>query len=98
MIGTRTDDGWALNVEGVGHTRAAELSDIENAVRALMTEYGIADAQTRDLQLLLPDFEVDLAQRGIPDHRTPRLAIWSGLIALIVVTGALGFLVSRLFA
>lgn len=98
VVGTRDGSGWKLEVHGVGVTRAEDLSLVEGAVRGLLEADGAADAATRDLQLLLPDFEVDLRQQGIPDHRTPRVAIWSGVIALVVVLGALGFLVGRFLA
>jgi|GEM_PF-5699621 len=96
VVGRRDDDGWGVEVQGVGRTSAAELSGIETAARRLLSSYGYADADDADLQLLLADFEVDLQARGIPGSRRLTPALVSGLILLLVVVGAAGFVIARL--
>ena len=85
VVGAREGDGWVLDVRDVGTTRAGSLPEVEPAVRALLREHGHADADTRDLQLLLPDFEVDLSQQGVPHDSTLDRSVLSGLILLVVV-------------
>lgn len=108
VVGTRVDTGWSLEVSGrgaaepagrqVGTTTAASLPEIEPAVRALLAERGVADAQSVDLQLLLPDFEVDLSAEGVPEHRMSPVALASGLIALVVALGAITFVLTLVLA
>lgn len=96
VVGTKADGQWDLEVKGVGQTRAADLPGIEPAVRALLQREGRADAGDADLQLLMPDFEVDLSESRLPHGDKPYVALISGLIALIVVAGAIGYLITRL--
>lgn len=85
VVGKKSGDGWILEVADVGTTQAASLADIEPSVRALLREHGDAEADTRDLQLLMPDFEVDLSQHGVPGSSKPDLSIVAGLILLTVM-------------
>ncbi len=96
VVGTRSGSAWGLEVQGVGHTSATDLAGVESAVRGLLAAEGIADAATVDLQLLLPDFEVDLDQQGMPGSARPHREILAGVIALVVVVGAIGFVVANL--
>ena len=96
VVGKRDGDGWEIDVQGVGRTSADELGAIEAAARRLLASYGYDDAETADLQLLLPDFEVDLDSHGIPGGRRPTVELVSGVILLLVVVGALAFVVGRL--
>ncbi|MGA8987430.1 hypothetical protein [Aeromicrobium sp.] len=96
VVGTRMGDGWSVEVRDVGTTTARDLAAVEPAARALLASAGRADAADVDLQLLLPDFEVDLSERTLPGSRGPTAALLSGVIALIVVIGALSFLAGRL--
>lgn len=95
VVGTRDGDDWRIEVQGVGTSSAPELGRIEEAAREVLRQHGVADASTTDLQLLLPDFEVDLDQRGIPQHPIGPVELVSAVIALVVVIGALAFLVGR---
>lgn len=97
VVGTRDGEGWAVEVQGVGKVGADSLDQIEAAARRMLGQYGYADADTADLQLLLPDFEVDLDSHGIPNERGTSLnwALISGLILLLVVVGALAFVLGR---
>lgn len=85
-----------MEVQGVGRTSATELSGVESAARALLVAEGHSDAATADLQLLLPDFEVDLNTHGVPGDSRPHRELVAGLIALLVVFGALAFVLGRL--
>lgn len=96
VVGTRDGDGWSVDVSGVGTSTASDLSQIEASAREVLRAHGVADHDTVDLQLLLPDFEVDLRQRGVPDHGIRPVELVSGLIALVVVVGALAFLLGRM--
>jgi len=96
VVGRRGGDVWEVEVQGVGRISAEDLNGVEAAARRLLSSYGYADAETADLQLLLPDFEVDLQARGIPGSRRLTPALVSGLILLLVVAGAAGFVVARL--
>lgn len=97
VVGKKSGDGWALDVQGVGATSAGELGDVETAVRALLVSSGREDAADADLQLLLPDFEVDLSEDRLPVANRTTLALIAGVIALVVVVGALGWLIGRVF-
>ena len=96
VVGKKADHQWDLEVQGVGMTHAADLAGIEPAVRELLSREGKADADDADLQLLMPDFEVDLSESGLPRGDKPYLELISGLIALLVVVGAIVFVVTRL--
>lgn len=96
VVGKKVDGQWDLEVQGVGQTHAADLPGIEPAVRELLHNAGKADFGDADLQLLMPDFEVDLSESRMPHDDVPYLALVSGLIALLVVAGAIVFLVARL--
>lgn len=96
VVGKKADDQWDLEVQGVGKTHAADLAGIDLAVRELLSREGKADADDADLQLLMPDFEVDLSESGLPRGDKPYLELISGLIALLVVIGAIVFVVTRL--
>lgn len=99
VVARKAEDGWDVDVKGVGRTSADELSEIEDSARRLLTSYGYDDARDADLQLLLPDFEVDLAkmEQAIPTRDRPTVELVSGLILLVVVVGAVAFFVGRLF-
>jgi len=94
VVGTKVDDGWAVEVQGVGTTHTRELGGIEDAARALLRENGHAEAATVDLQLLLPDFEVDLSGSSsrLLGGIHPGVALVSGIILLGVVVGAVLFI------
>jgi len=97
VVGKKSGDQWDLEVQGIGLTRAADLAGIEPAVRELLRQSDKADADDADLQLLMPDFEVDLSESGVPrGGDKPYLELISGLIALLAVIGAIVFLVTRL--
>lgn len=95
VVGTRAGAAWAVEVQGIGRTSATELSGIESAARALLVAEGHDDAATADLQLLVPDFEVDLNAHGLPGESRPHREIVAGFILLLVVFGALAFLLGR---
>jgi hypothetical protein len=97
VVGTRSGDGWSVEVRDVGTTTADELSGVEAAARQLLADAGKADAADADLQLLLPDFEVDLDERGLPGSRRLTLALLSGVIALVVVVGVIAYVLGRAF-
>ena len=88
--------GWSIEVRDVGTTTADDLSGIETAARQLLAESGKPDAADADLQLLLPDFEVDLDERGLPGSRRLTLPLISGVIALVVVVGVIAYVLGRL--
>lgn len=96
MVGTRDGERWQVDVSGVGTTTTDELGLIEGSARDVLRDHGVADFATVDLQLLLPDFEVDLHQGGVPDHRLRQIEIISGIIALVVVVGAIAFVLGRM--
>jgi hypothetical protein len=97
VVGTRTGSGWSIEVRDVGTTTADDLSGVEAAARALLASAGKPDAADADLQLLLPDFEVDLDERGLPGSRRLTIALVSGVIALIVIFGVIGYVLGRVF-
>ncbi len=97
VVGKKSGNVWAVEVRGVGTTMAADLNGVEAAARALLTSEGKADAESVDLQLLLPDFETDLSEERIPHDRRPNIELISGLILLAVVVGAAAFLLGRVF-
>jgi hypothetical protein len=96
VVGTRAGSGWSVEVRDVGTTTADDLSGIEPAVRQLLASSGKPDAADADLQLLLPDFEVDLDERGLPGSRRLTIALISGVIALVVVVGAIAYVLGRI--
>lgn len=89
VVGKKVDDRWNLEVQGIGQTSAPDQAGIEAAVRALLTEAGRADAADADLQLLMPDFEVDLSETLIPRGDKVPWELISGILALIVVIGVI---------
>ncbi|GAA3529106.1 hypothetical protein AFL01nite_01600 [Aeromicrobium flavum] len=95
VVGTRDGDGWKVDVSGVGSGSASDLTRVEASAREVLRDHGVADHATVDLQLLLPDFEVDLDQSGVPRHGLGPVELISGLIALVVVVGAIAFLLGR---
>ena len=97
VVGTRSGDVWSVEVKGVGTTTASTLAGVEDAARALLASSGKADAADVDLQLLLPDFEVDLDEQRLPGGNRPNIELISGLILLSVVVGAAAFLLGRVF-
>lgn len=96
VIGKKVGHEWDLEVRGVGTTHASDLPGIEPAVRALLASTGKDDAADADLQLLMPDFEVDLSESLLPRGDKPYAELLSGVIALLVVVGAIAFAVGRL--
>ncbi|WP_286928265.1 MULTISPECIES: hypothetical protein [Aeromicrobium] len=96
VVGTREGDRWTVDVSGVGTSTVEDLAQVEACAREVLREHGVADHATVDLQLLLPDFEVDLRQHGVPDHGLGPVELVSGAIALVVVVGAIAFLLGRL--
>jgi hypothetical protein len=96
VVGTRAGSGWSVEVRDVGTTTAEDLSGVEAAARQLLADSGKADAADADLQLLLPDFEVDLDERGLPGSRRLALPLLSGVIALIVVVGVIAYVLGRI--
>jgi hypothetical protein len=98
VVGKKSGDGWSVEVQGVGTTTASGLSGVETAARALLASKGRPDAADADLQLLLPDFEVDLDEDRLPrGGRRPNIELISGIIALVVVVGALAYVLGRVF-
>lgn len=95
VVGTRSAEGWSVEVQGVGTTTATELSGVEAAARVLLASAGVPGADVVDLQLLLPDFEVDLDERGLPHARRVSVELVSGLILLMVVVGAVAYVLGR---
>lgn len=96
VVGTREGDRWTVDVSGVGTSTVEDLAQVEACAREVLREHDVADHATVDLQLLLPDFEVDLRQHGVPDHGLGPVELVSGAIALVVVVGAIAFLLGRL--
>jgi|SRR5664279_2635937 hypothetical protein len=96
VVGTRAGSAWGLEVQGVGRTSATDLAGVESAVRGLLVGEGKDDAATADLQLLLPDFEVDLNEQTLPSDARPHLEIVAGVIALVVVFGGIAFAIGLL--
>ena len=94
VVGKRDGGGWRLDVKDVGTTSAADLPGIEPAVRNLLREHGVEDAADVDLQLLMPDFEVDLSEKQVPRGSSFDRSIVSGLILLVVSVGAIALLVT----
>ena len=88
VVGKRDGDRWQLDVKDVGTTSADDLSGIEPAVRELLREHGVADSGEVDLQLLMPDFEVDLSERQVPRGSSFDRSIVSGVILLVVAVAA----------
>lgn len=97
VVGTKAGGGWSVEVRDVGTTTAADLGGVEAAARALLAASGRADAADADLQLLLPDFEHDLDEQGIPGSRRLTPALVSGLILLVVAVGAIAYALGRVF-
>jgi hypothetical protein len=96
VVGKKTGDSWSVEIRGVGKTSASRLSGVETAARALLIAEGKADASYADLQLLLPDFEVDLDEDRMPHSgKRPDIELISGIIALIVVVGALAYVLGH---
>lgn len=95
VVGTRVGSSWSVEVRDVGTTTADELAGIEPAARQLLADSGKPDAADADLQLLLPDFEVDLDERGLPGSRGGSIALVSGVIALVVVVGVIAYVLGR---
>lgn len=96
VVGKKLGHEWDLEVQGVGKTHARDLSGIEAAARELLSREGRPDAADADLQLLMPDFEVDLDESLFPRHERAALELISGLVALLVVVGAVVYVVARL--
>jgi hypothetical protein len=96
VVGKREGDGWRLDVKDVGTTSADDLPGIEPAVRTLLREHGVEDASDVDLQLLMPDFEVDLSERQVPRGSSFDRSIVSGIILLVVAVALVVFLVTYL--
>lgn len=99
VISHKSDNGWAIDVQGVGVTVADDLAGIETAARILLAVNGRDDAATADLQLLMPDFETDLQRdkSTLAGGFDMTIGLLAGLIALAVVCVGLGFLISLLF-
>jgi hypothetical protein len=96
VVATRAGSAWGLQVQGVGRTSATDLTGVESAVRALLLAEGRDDSATADLQLLMPDFEVDLDEQGLPAADRPHAEIIAGVIALVVAVGAIAFAIGLL--
>ena len=94
VVGKRDGERWLLDVKDIGTTSADDLSGIEPAVRELLREHGVADSGEVDLQLLMPDFEVDLSERQMPRGSTFDRSIVSGIILLVVAVALIVFLVT----
>lgn len=96
VVGHKSESGWDLEVKGVGTTHAADLAGIEVAVRVLLASNGRDDASHGDLQLLMPDFEVDLQSDKAPLAQgfDMTAGLLAGLIALAVIFVGLGYLIS----
>ncbi len=97
VVGTKSGGSWAVEVKDVGTTTSPGLSGIEAAARELLVSSGHPDGVDADLQLLLPDFEVDLAEDRMPKGHRPRVELVSGLILLAVVLGAVAYVITRVF-
>jgi hypothetical protein len=96
VVGTRDGERWQLDVKDIGTTTADDLAGIEPAVRELLRQNGVESAADEDLQLLLPDFEVDLSERQVPRGSTFDRSIVSGVILLIVAVAAIALVVTLL--
>ena len=96
VVGKHDGDRWQLDVKDVGTTSADDLPGIEPAVRELLREHGIADFAVVDLQLLMPDFEVDFSERQVPRGSSFDRSIVSGVILLVVALAAIALLVTLL--
>jgi hypothetical protein len=96
VVGKRDGERWQLDVKDVGTTSADDLPGIEPAVRNLLREHGVEGASDVDLQLLMPDFEVDLSERQVPRGSSFDRSIVSGIILLVVAVALIGFLVTSL--
>jgi hypothetical protein len=96
VVGKRDGERWQLDVKDVGTTSADDLSGIEPAVRELLRQNGVEDASDVDLQLLMPDFEIDLSERQIPRGSSFDRSIVSGIILLVVAIAAIALLVTLL--
>jgi len=94
VVGKRDGERWQLDVKDVGTTSADSMPGIEPAVRELLRTNGVDDADSVDLQLLMPDFEVDLSERQVPRGSSFDRSIVSGIILLIVAVAAIVFLVT----
>jgi hypothetical protein len=94
VVGKRDGDRWQLDVKDVGITSADDLPGIEPAVRNLLRAHGVEDASDVDLQLLMPDFEVDLSERQVPRGSSFDRSIVSGIILLVVAVAVIVFLVT----
>ena len=94
VVGKRDGDRWQLEVKDIGTTSADDLSGIEPAVRELLRQNGVEGSDDVDLQLLMPDFEVDLSERQMPRGSTFDRSIVSGIILLIAAVAAIVFLVT----
>ena len=96
VVGKRDGERWLLDVKDIGATSADDLPGIEPAVRELLREHGVEDASDVDLQLLMPDFEVDLSERQMPRGSSFDRSIVSGIILLVVAVAAIVLLVTLL--
>jgi hypothetical protein len=96
VVGKRDGDRWQLDVKDVGTTSADDLPGIEPAVRELLREHGVEGSDDVDLQLLMPDFEVDLSERQVPRGSSFDRSIVSGIILLVVAIALIVFLVTYL--
>jgi len=96
VVGKRNGDRWQLDVKDIGTTSADDLPGIEPAVRNLLREHGVEGASDVDLQLLMPDFEVDLSERQVPRGSSFDRSIVSGIILLVVAVAAITLLVTFL--
>ncbi len=96
VVGKRDGERWQLDVKDVGSTSADDLPGIEPAVRELLRQNGVEDSDDVDLQLLMPDFEVDLSERQVPRGSTFDRSIVSGVILLVVAVAAIALLVTLL--
>jgi hypothetical protein len=96
VVGKRDGERWELQVKDVGTTSADGLAGIEPAVRELLRTHGVADADTVDLQLLMPDFEVDLSEQQVPRGSSWDRSVVSGAILLVVAVAVLAGLITYL--
>jgi len=94
VVGKRDGERWQLDVKDVGTTSADDLSGIEPAVRELLRQHGVDGSDDVDLQLLMPDFEVDLSEKQVPRGSSWDRSIVSGVILLIVAIAAIVLLVT----
>jgi hypothetical protein len=94
VVGKRDGERWQLDVKDIGTTSADDLSGIEPAVRELLRQNGVEGSDDVDLQLLMPDFEVDLSERQMPRGSSFDRSIVSGIILLVVAVAVIVFLVT----